>query len=489
MALASAGHISFTGSSPAAGLCSCSSFSETSQVTAGECLIIGKSSVRASHWTSQSASRRSVQCNGIFSDLKGNLLSKFKGGKRESGTRKQPPIWPPPEDADESDQEDVTDEDVAPYVPEVNKDAELDESVLKEIASKGATEVRVVDVDKVFLTSQGEKKVVRGVSLRVEAGQLVALVGPSGSGKTTLLRMIAGLEPTSAGKVYFNDEDLTNVCVQDRDVGFMFQSYALFKHMTVAANVAYGLSTSKRKGTLTPGQIKKRVDDLLSLVQLSEYGERYPPQLSGGQRQRVALARALATEPRLLLLDEPFGALDVVVRQELRTWVKKLQKALNITTIFVTHDQDEALEMADYMVVFHRGRILQEGPPFEVYERPNSAFVMNFISDPNVIPATCLAVRRSGFRTTKPYVLVRPDDLTIFYEEKLDLPTTPATVIEVNNMGPEVLCEIKYDDDVTLEFNRQRYDFEEQPLEVGQRVHLQLKPLLLKAFSEEDLKA
>ncbi|BBN15518.1 sulfate/thiosulfate transport system ATP-binding protein [Marchantia polymorpha subsp. ruderalis] len=464
------------------------SFNEGTQVSGRECSRVVLSSARPAEWTRQNASRRSVESNGIFSNLKSNLLTRFKGGNQQSTSDKKPPIWPPAQDADESDQE-LTEEDDKPYVPEVNKDAELDESVLKEIASKGATEVRVVDVDKVFLTSQGMKRVVKNVSLRVEAGQLVALVGPSGSGKTTLLRMIAGLEPTSAGKVYFNDEDLTDVHVQDRDVGFMFQSYALFKHMTVAANVGYGLSTSKRRGKLTPEQIKKRVDDLLSLVQLSEYGDRFPPQLSGGQRQRVALARALATEPRLLLLDEPFGALDIVVRQELRTWVKKLQKALNITTIFVTHDQDEALEMADYMVVFHRGRILQEGAPFEIYERPNSAFVMNFISDPNVIPATCLAVRRSGYRTTKPYVLVRPDDVTIFYEEKLDLPTTPATVLEVNNMGPEVLCEIKYDDGVTLEFNRQRYDFEDQPLEVGQRVHLQLKPLMLKGFSPEDLKA
>ncbi|CAM6118964.1 unnamed protein product [Calypogeia fissa] len=433
--------------------------------------------------------RRSVQCHGFFSDLKNSVLTRLNKGNGSPTQRadggagddsERPPVWPPPEGTQEEFEE-------TPYVPEVDEGVSLDESILMEIASKGSTEVRVANVEKVFQSPTGPKKVVQNVSLTVEPGKLVALVGPSGSGKTTLLRMIAGLEATTSGKVFFNGKDETHVPVQDRDVGFMFQSYALFKHMTVAANIGYGLKTAKRRGKLTEEQIKQRVDDLLNLVQLSAYGDRYPPQLSGGQRQRVALARALATEPRLLLLDEPFGALDNVVKQELRSWVKKLQRALKITTIFVTHDQDEALEMADHMIVFNRGQIAQQGKPFEVFWRPNSPFVMNFLADPNIIPSTCLAVRRSGLRTTKPLVMLKPDDMRIFYEEKLDLPTTPATVVEVNNVGPEVLCELEYDDGVALEFWLQRYDFEEKPLEVGQRVHVQLKPLLLKAFSQEEL--
>eukprot|EP00270_Netrium_digitus_P011509 TRINITY_DN3669_c0_g1_i1.p1 TRINITY_DN3669_c0_g1~~TRINITY_DN3669_c0_g1_i1.p1 ORF type:complete len:540 (-),score=127.79 TRINITY_DN3669_c0_g1_i1:177-1796(-) len=377
-----------------------------------------------------------------------------------------------------------------PYVPEVDENADLNSELLKEIASKGATEIRVDRVDKTFFSrSVGAKTVIHNVSLTVEPGSMVALVGPSGSGKTTLLRMIAGLEPMTSGRILFDGEDMAEVAVQDRDVGFMFQSYALFKHMTVADNIAFGLRTRKRRGSISEETVKKRVADLLDLVQLTELENRYPPQLSGGQRQRVALARALAQQPRVLLLDEPFGALDVLVRTELRSWVRRLQRALRITTIFVTHDQEEALEMADVMVVFRRGRIIQEGHPFEVYHQPNGPFVMNFMTDPNILRSNCMAVRRSGLRTSKPYVMLRATDAEIFWEERLELPTTPATVTYVNNMGAAVEVEVKYDDGEPMSWCMQRYDWEEMPMEVGMRVHLQLKPLLLMPFSPDQLMA
>eukprot|EP00271_Cylindrocystis_brebissonii_P000154 TRINITY_DN1019_c0_g2_i1.p1 TRINITY_DN1019_c0_g2~~TRINITY_DN1019_c0_g2_i1.p1 ORF type:complete len:634 (-),score=63.93 TRINITY_DN1019_c0_g2_i1:591-2492(-) len=399
-----------------------------------------------------------------------------------AGDQITPPAWGP----DGGLEAEVEDE---PYIPEVNEGASLKEDLLKELSNKGPTSVRVEGICKTFVSrSVGERQVLRDVSLEVAPGTMVALVGTSGSGKTTLMRVIAGLEPPTRGKVLFDGVDVTDVRVQDRDVGVMFQSYALFQHMTVSDNVMYGLNTKKRKGELTEAQKQKRVDDLLDLIQLPGLGARYPRQLSGGQRQRVALARALATQPRVLLLDEPFGALDAIVRSELRGWVRKLQKALKITTIFVTHDQEEALEMADVMVVFHRGVIQQMGPPFDIFRRPSTPFVKNFVCDPNIFRSSSLAVRRSGLRTAKPFVLVRPDDVVFFNEEKRVLNTTPATVTLARNLGPEVEVEITFDDGEMLEFLRMRYDWEEAPLEVGQRVHLQLKPMHLMPFYPEELK-
>ncbi|AOB27720.1 MULTISPECIES: sulfate/molybdate ABC transporter ATP-binding protein [Bordetella] len=221
------------------------------------------------------------------------------------------------------------------------------------------------------------------VSLHIETGELVALLGPSGCGKTTLLRIIAGLESADAGSVLFAGEDATDVDVRQRQVGFVFQHYALFKHMTVFENVAFGLRVRHRSQRPSEARIRAKVLDLLGLVQLDWLADRYPAQLSGGQRQRIALARALAVEPRVLLLDEPFGALDAKVRKELRRWLRRLHDELHVASVFVTHDQEEALEVADRVVLMNAGRIEQVGSPREVWERPATPFVYGFLGDVN----------------------------------------------------------------------------------------------------------
>lgn len=234
----------------------------------------------------------------------------------------------------------------------------------------------------------GTFEALRNVDLKVRDGEFLALLGPSGSGKTTLLRIIAGLAFPDAGSVAFNGEDVTNLKVADRKVGFVFQHYALFKHMSVAENVGFGLSVRPRSARPSKVDIRARADELLRLVQLGGLGDRYPAQLSGGQRQRVALARALAVEPQLLLLDEPFGALDAKVRKELRRWLRRLHDRMGLTSIFVTHDQEEALELADRVVVMDHGVIEQVGTPEEVYTAPGSSFVSGFVGDTNSLPVT-----------------------------------------------------------------------------------------------------
>jgi len=221
------------------------------------------------------------------------------------------------------------------------------------------------------------------VSLDFPTGELVALLGPSGCGKTTLLRIIAGLETADRGQVLLDGEDASDTHVRERQVGFVFQHYALFRHMTVFDNVAFGLRVKPRKQRPPESEISKKVHELLSLVQLDWLADRFPPQLSGGQRQRIALARALAVEPRVLLLDEPFGALDAKVRKELRRWLRRLHDELHITSIFVTHDQEEALEVADRVVLMDHGRVEQVGTPAEVYERPATPFVYGFLGAVN----------------------------------------------------------------------------------------------------------
>jgi sulfate/thiosulfate transport system ATP-binding protein len=218
------------------------------------------------------------------------------------------------------------------------------------------------------------------VSLEVPAGELLALLGPSGSGKTTLLRIISGLEVADRGAVFYSDEDVTDAAVRDRNVGFVFQHYALFRHMTVFDNVAFGLTVRKRP----KAEIRERVVELLRLVQLDGYERSMPSELSGGQRQRVALARALAAEPKVLLLDEPFGALDAKVRTELRQWLRRLHDEIHVTSVFVTHDQEEAFEVADRVVIMNKGRIEQVGSPTEIFERPANPFVMDFLGNVNV---------------------------------------------------------------------------------------------------------
>jgi sulfate transport system ATP-binding protein len=237
--------------------------------------------------------------------------------------------------------------------------------------------LEIVDLKKVF----GKFPALAGVSLHAEDGEFIALLGPSGSGKTTLLRCIAGLEHPDAGSVDFQGVNLLNQPIRQRRIGLVFQHYALFKHMTVVQNIAFGLKAKPRRERPTAKQINSRVDELLALVQLDGLGGRFPSQLSGGQRQRVALARALAIEPRILLLDEPFGALDAKVRRELRRWLKDLHATTGQTTIFVTHDQEEALELADRVAILKDGALQQVGSPEELYHAPANAFVFEFVGD------------------------------------------------------------------------------------------------------------
>jgi sulfate/thiosulfate transport system ATP-binding protein len=279
----------------------------------------------------------------------------------------------------------------------------------------------------------GDFTALRDVSLRVEPGELLALLGPSGSGKTTLLRLIAGLERPDAGTISFEGEDSTERSARDRRVGFVFQHYALFRHMTVFENVAFGLRVRPRATRPSEAGIQARVHELLDRVQLEGLARRMPTQLSGGQRQRVALARALAVQPRVLLLDEPFGALDARVRRELRRWLRKLHDELGITSLFVTHDQDEALELADRIVVVHEGRIEQVGTPDEVYRRPATPFVFGFLGEVNWL-ATAIDGRKArvGFR---------PGDLELSLGP-LDGHAFAARVSRVQSLGDRARLEL-----------------------------------------------
>ncbi|MBP6343386.1 MAG: sulfate ABC transporter ATP-binding protein, partial [Candidatus Omnitrophica bacterium] len=243
--------------------------------------------------------------------------------------------------------------------------------------------IEVKGVTKSF----GTFKALDDINLKVETGELTALLGPSGSGKTTLLRIIAGLETGDSGQILFKGEDTQSTKIKDRGVGFVFQHYALFRHMTVFENIAFGLKVKPKNIRPSEAQIKAKVTELLNLVQLDWVGGRYPWQLSGGQRQRIALARALAVEPKVLLLDEPFGSLDAQVRKELRTWLRRFHDQLHITSLFVTHDQEEALEVADKIVVMNKGRIEQKGTPEEVYHKPANKFVLNFLGNVNLFHA------------------------------------------------------------------------------------------------------
>ncbi|TCJ20010.1 sulfate ABC transporter ATP-binding protein [Rubrobacter taiwanensis] len=306
--------------------------------------------------------------------------------------------------------------------------------------------ITVRNVSKRF----GEFVALDEVSLEIPNGSLTALLGPSGSGKSTLLRVIAGLEEPDAGEVVISGEDKTRTPPQRRGVGFVFQHYAAFKHMTVWENVAFGLEIRKRPKE----QIRKRVGELLELVQLAGFAHRYPAQLSGGQRQRMALARALAIEPEVLLLDEPFGALDATVRKELRSWLRRLHEEMPVTTVLVTHDQEEAMEVANEIVVMNHARVEQVGTPEEIYESPASEFVMSFV----------------GPVTRMRDALIRPHDVEILLDG--DDSTVPAAVDGVLHLGFEVRVHLRLSGGEDLWAQIPRRTARELDLKPGDRVHV-----------------
>lgn len=313
------------------------------------------------------------------------------------------------------------------------------------------------------------------VDLKIESGSLVALLGPSGSGKSTLLRMIAGLESPDSGKIWLTGQDATHQSVQDRNIGFVFQHYALFKHLTVKQNIAFGMEIRK----MPKAKIKPRVMELLELVQLAGLGDRYPSQLSGGQRQRVALARALAVEPKVLLLDEPFGALDAKVRKDLRAWLRRLHDEMHVTTIFVTHDQEEAMEVADNLVIMNRGKVEQVGSPAQIYDHPASAFVMSFIGPVNVLPSTSGIFAANGFESTHPEVFLRPQDVQIETMPGSGA-AVAARVSRIIHLGWEIQAELTLEDGQVLTAHLSRDRFDQLALETNQRVFV--KPKEAKAF-------
>jgi sulfate/thiosulfate transport system ATP-binding protein len=335
----------------------------------------------------------------------------------------------------------------------------------------------------------GEFPALHDVDLDIESGELVALLGPSGSGKTTLLRIIAGLSWPDQGEVRFDGEDALSRSVGERNVGFVFQQYALFRHMTVFENVAFGLRARPRRLRPRESEIRARVEKLLELVQLGPLGDRLPAQLSGGQRQRIALARALAIEPRILLLDEPFGALDAKVRKELRRWLRQLHDEIHVTSVFVTHDQEEALELADRVVVLDKGRIRQTGTPEQVYERPDSAFVHDFIGESMAVPVTIeagtvqfagrkLDLDPQGLSNGPASLFVRPYEVTVI-PDSTDA-ALQGIVQRVHGFGPARRLEIALregDREHYIEVTAPRHD----TIAIGQRVGL--RPRAYRLFA------
>ncbi len=305
----------------------------------------------------------------------------------------------------------------------------------------------------------GSFQALDNLDLTVNTGELIALLGPSGSGKTTLLRIIAGLENADAGRVLFYGEDTTARSVRERQVGFVFQHYALFKHMSVFDNVAFGLRVKRRGERLQKAQIRAKVEEMLGLVQIDWLASRFPSQLSGGQRQRVALARALITEPKVLLLDEPFGALDAKVRKELRRWLRRLHHEMSITSVFVTHDQEEALEVADRVVVMNKGRIEQIGTPEAVYDDPASPFVYEFLGNVN---------RLEGEGRVS---YVRPHDLLVS-RNPAGQGTIAARVDHIMPIGPTVRLMLSREGapDVPIEAELDKESYRELTLREGDQV-------------------
>lgn len=325
--------------------------------------------------------------------------------------------------------------------------------------------ISIRSINKTF----GAYKALDNVSLEVPDGSLTALLGPSGSGKTTLLRIVAGLEFADAdsGAIHFHGEDVTNIHAGNRGVGFVFQQYALFRHMTVAENIAFGLSVLPSKKRPSSKEIKDRVTELLSLVQLNGLEKRRPDQISGGQRQRVALARALAIRPKVLLLDEPFGALDAKVRKDLRRWLRSFHDEIGLTTLFVTHDQEEALELADQVVVMANSRIEQVGAPQEIYDHPESQFVIRFLGNVN-------AIRDS--RDPDAPVYVRPHDVGVLFAAEADPATDRlARVHHLFSAGPVARLSLRLDDGQFIDAELSRQQLDELGLGVGDPVAVRMQ--------------
>ena len=341
--------------------------------------------------------------------------------------------------------------------------------------------IEVLNISKRF----GQFAALDKVDLEIRSGELVALLGPSGSGKTTLLRVISGLEFPDSGTVRFNGKDISDRTARERQVGFVFQHYALFRHMTVFENIAFGLKVRPRHLRPSSAKIRSKVQELLQLIQLETLATRYPSQLSGGQRQRVALARALAVEPSVLLLDEPFGALDAKVRLELRRWLRQLHDEIHITSVFVTHDQEEALEVADRVVVMNNGRIEQVGSPDEVYNNPATPFVYNFLGNVNLFHGRVddgkTYIQQSA---TGHVVYVRPHLLEI-----ARLPNGGshfrARIKQINSAGPLVKVEAiaEWGDPVRIEMPQERF----QSLQLTKNEEVFIIPKDVKVFTKREL--
>ena len=351
--------------------------------------------------------------------------------------------------------------------------------------------IEIENISKQF----GSFAALKDVSLSIPSGELVALLGPSGSGKTTLLRIIAGLESADAGRILFNGQDTTDSHVRERQVGFVFQHYALFRHLTVFENIAFGLRVRPRATRPSKAEISEKVMELLRLVQLEGMAKRYPAQLSGGQRQRIALARALAVEPQVLLLDEPFGALDAQVRAELRRWLRKLHDEIHVTSVFVTHDQEEALEVADRIVVMNKGRIEQAGTPDQVYEHPANPFVLNFLGNVNLFHGRIsqgdaqmgsLQIASNdyaGADDAQAVAYVRSHDIEIERSPQ-DSTALKAEIRHIQKLGPSVRVTLSTKSNGELiEAELTRDVFQNLGLQQGEQVYI--RPRQVRVFVED----
>lgn len=344
--------------------------------------------------------------------------------------------------------------------------------------------IRLENISKTF----GQFQALSPLSLNIDEGEMIGLLGPSGSGKTTLLRIIAGLEGADSGRIQFGERDVTNLHVRDRHVGFVFQNYALFRHMTVADNVAFGLEVMDAKQRPNKSEIQQRVKHLLEMVQLGHLAKRYPSQLSGGQKQRIALARALATKPEVLLLDEPFGALDAKVRKELRRWLRSLHDEIGFTSVFVTHDQEEALELSDRVVVMSNGHIEQVDEPAQLYAQPNSRFVFDFLGNVNVFDGK---LEQSRLTNNQAWISAPSSDVPLhdgqlyirshelaLHNEATSVANLPLKVIAVNPIGPEVRVELEpyeWQTEQVWEADLSHTDYDRNPVKRGEIVFAEPK--------------